>query len=181
MCNFCGSMSAMISMNFVPKYAFFVSGTGCHKDKLQAFEQALLDAGPIAHNLVAVSSILPAGCEVISPEKGFSMLTPGEITFCVMARQDTNQKDEFASAAVGVVKTDDKNKIGYLSEYHGDTEGEEETEKIAKRLAIEMFETKFNVSSKDLNLELFQASVASIQQPGDDRWVSAVAICFLVL
>ena len=167
--------------NMVPKFAFFVSGTGTHTDRLQAFERALLAAGPVAHNLVAVSSILPVGCEIISPEKGFPMLTQGEITFCVMAREDTNEKGRYASAAVGVVKTDDQKQIGYLSEYHGNTEGDAETEAIAKRMAIEMFEAKFNVLRKNVNMEFFHATTASIQQPGDNSWVSAVAICFFVL
>src|SRR5262245_27996676 len=139
-----------MATNMVPRYAFFVSGTGQHKDRLHAFENALLSAGPIAHNLVTVSSILPAGCEIISPEKGFPMLTPGQSTFCVMARQDTNEPWEHASAAVGTIIAKDKNRIGYISEYHGNAEGVAESKEIAKRLATEMYETKFRASVADL-------------------------------
>ncbi|MEK7509300.1 MAG: arginine decarboxylase, pyruvoyl-dependent [Patescibacteria group bacterium] len=164
----------------VPKYAFFVSGTGRHTDRLHAFEKALLSAGPIAHNLVTVSSILPASCEIVSPDKGFSMLTLGQITFCVMARQDTDRKGEYASAAVGTVIARSKEQIGYISEYHGDATGPNAAKEIAQRLATEMYETKFNASIQDLDVERITASAASIQNPGG-IWVSAVALCIFVL
>jgi len=165
----------------VPKYAFFVAGTGQHTDRLRAFEKALLSAGPIAHNLVAVSSILPAGCEIINPNKGFRKLRQGQITFCVMARQDTNEPNAYASAAVGVVKVKDKKQIGYISEYHGDAPGKNAAERITKRLAIEMFEAKFNTSIQNLDIEVVKSTTASIKQPGNRSWVSAVALCIFVL
>jgi len=167
--------------DFVPKYAFFISGTGSHADRLQAFDQALLDAGPLAHNLVTVSSIMPAACEVIGPEEGFQRLTPGQITFCVMARQDTNVTNEYASAAVGVVKTEDPAKFGYISEYHGDAAGSDAAKEIAVRLAIEMYERKIKTAVKDLAMERMEATAASIKQPGDATWVSAVALCIFVI
>ncbi|MSU74254.1 pyruvoyl-dependent arginine decarboxylase [Candidatus Kaiserbacteria bacterium] len=171
----------MTTINLVPKHAFFIAGTGTHRDRLQAFDQALLSAGPLAHNLVAVSSIMPAGCTVISPEEGFKMLTAGQITFCIMARQDTNQRNAFASAAVGLVKVKDPTKFGYISEYHGDASGKQEAETIAKRLAVEMFETKTGIPIKDNDVDVIHATTASIQQPGDNSWVSAVSLCIFIL
>jgi len=168
-------------MNLLPRFAFFVAGTGAHPDKLHAFEKALLNAGPICHNLVTVSSILPADCKIIPPEKGFDMLGLGAITFCVMAREDSNVPDSFASASVGVVKEKKQSRVGYLSEYHGNAEGEEATAAIGKRLAYEMFETKFGISTAGLNLEQIEGATVSIQHPGGNIWVSAVALCFFVL
>src|SRR3989344_7905521 len=165
----------------VPRFAFFVAGTGEHKDKLQAFEKALLTAGPFAHNLVTVSSIMPAGCKIIDSEKGFAKLTPGEITFCIMARQDTDNKREFASAAVGIVQPADVKKFGYVSEYHGAAPGKDEAEKIATRLALEMDEAKGGISDKDIDMDRIEAAAASIQHPGNDCWVSAVSLCVFVL
>ena len=167
-------------MNMVPRCAFFVAGTGSHPDRLHAFERALLNAGPIAHNLVAVSSILPAQCEIIEPVKGFEMLTLGAITFCVMAREDVNQPGMYASASVGVVKLKQQNHIGYLSEYHGNARGAKATAAIAKRLAVEMFETKFGTRVTDADLESLDGATASIRH-SVGGWSSAVAICFLVL
>lgn len=167
--------------SLVPKYAFFVSGTGTHKDRLQAFDHALLDAGPLAHNLVSVSSIMPAGCKTISPDEGFGMLTAGQITFCIMARQDTNQHGEFASAAVGSVKSEDPQKFGYISEYHGNARGQQEAETIAKRLAVEMFKTKTGIQIKNGDASAVHVTAASIRHTGDNSWVSAVALCIFVL
>ena len=167
--------------SLVPRFAFFVSGTGVHPDRLRAFEKALLSAGPFAHNLVTVSSIMPAGCEIITPEEGFAKLTAGEITFCIMARQDTNTMSEHASAAVGIVKVKDVSKFGYISEYHGTAAGKDEAEKIAIRLAVEMYEAKTGTLVKDLDMDRVHATAASIQHPGDASWVSAVALCVFVL
>lgn len=171
----------MTAVNLVPKYAFFVAGVGNHHDKLQAFDQALLSAGPIAHNLVSVSSIIPARCKIISPDEGFGMLTAGQITFCVMARQDTNKANEFASAAVGLVKPKDARRFGYISEYHGDAWGRDEAKEVAKRLAVEMFESKTGDKVEKTNSDIVHAVAASLQQPGDDSWISAVALCIFVL
>ncbi|MBI2610415.1 arginine decarboxylase, pyruvoyl-dependent [Candidatus Kaiserbacteria bacterium] len=168
-------------MNLVPQYAFFVAGTGTHLNRLHAFENALLNAGPIAHNLVAVSSILPAGCKIITPGEGFAMLKLGAITFCVMAREDTDVPDRWASASVGVVKPKDPNRAGYLSEYHGHASSREDAARTAQWLAREMFEVKFGCKIADLELENIEAAAASIRHPGGDVWVSAVALCMLVL
>lgn len=170
-----------MSISMVPKFAFFVSGVGMHEDRLQAFEKALLAAGPFAHNLVTVSSIMPAGCEIITPEEGFAKLIAGEITFCIMARQDTDKPLEHASAAVGIVKVKDTTKFGYISEYHGAAAGTDEAEKIAQRLAVEMYEAKTGTLIKNLAMDRVQAAAASIQHPEEECWVSAVSLCVFVL
>ncbi|TAL49042.1 arginine decarboxylase, pyruvoyl-dependent [Patescibacteria group bacterium] len=164
----------------LPKYAFFIAGTGKHKDRLQAFDRALLAAGPVAHNLVSVSSILPAECKIIPAGKGFRLLTPGQITFCVMARQDTNQKRRIVSAAVGVAKTKASKEFGYISEYHGNASSKYTAEGAAKRLAVEMLAKKLAIPPSQLNLKFTKAVAASIKQPGDDKWVCALALCVFV-
>ena len=68
----------------IPKYFFFTKGVGKHKEQLQSFELALRDAGIQMCNLVAVSSIVPPGCEQVTREKGLKMIHPGEITFVVI-------------------------------------------------------------------------------------------------
>src|SRR3989344_325547 len=163
-----------MSKTLLPKYAFFVAGTGRHIDKLEAFDRALINAGPLAHNLVSVSSIIPAGCKIVSHEKGFSMLIPGQITFCVMARQETNKPRDIASAAVGIAVPKESKKFGYISEYHGDAKDREEAKKTAKRMAAEMFAVKLNTNVKKLNLKTLEATAASIKQRGDNEWVCAV-------
>ncbi len=170
-----------MSNNFLPKYAFFISGTGQHVDHLQAFDRALIAAGPLAHNLVCVSSIIPAECKIITPEEGFPMLTPGQITFCVMARQDTNQAGEIASASVGMAKLKDSKQFGYISEFHSTTLGKDAVDEKARTLALEMLSVKKGVSASELDIEILHATTASIAHPGGDEWVSAVALCIFVI
>ena len=169
-----------MSTKLLPTHAFFIAGKGKHRDRLQAFDRALLDAGPIAHNLVPVSSILPAKCKIIKPGKGFGMLTLGQITFCVMAKEDTNKKNHVASAAVGVVKPKKSKSFGYISEYHGNTNGITRTKMVARQLAIELYANKFNKSATGAGLEFADATAASIRNTGGGEWVCAVALCVFV-
>ena len=82
----------MANHPMVPTHAFFTKGVGVHKNKLQSFELALRAAGIEKQNLVYVSSIYPPNCELLSLEEGVKALHPGQITFCVMARNQTNEK-----------------------------------------------------------------------------------------
>lgn len=50
-----------------PPKVFFVKDVGRHRDRLHSFELALRDAGIERLNPVPVSSILPPGCEIVSP------------------------------------------------------------------------------------------------------------------
>jgi arginine decarboxylase len=54
----------------IPKTFFLTKGVGRHRDHLQSFELALRDAGIQYCNIVNVSSIIPAGCKLISREQG---------------------------------------------------------------------------------------------------------------
>ena len=70
---------------------FLTKGVGVHRHALTAFELALRDADIEQQNLVYVSSILPPHCEVLVREEAVEMLRPGDITFCVLARSETNE------------------------------------------------------------------------------------------
>jgi hypothetical protein len=74
-----------------PKRVFLTRGIGVHRYALTAFEFALRDADIEQQNLVYVSSILPPRCQVIRREEGVEVLKPGDITFCVLARSETNE------------------------------------------------------------------------------------------
>ena len=101
-----------------PKKVFFTTGVGKHKNYLQSFECALRSAGIEKQNLVTVSSILPPKCEIISVEDGLQLLSPGSITFCVMARNASNEVNRLVSSSVGVAIPADRSTYGYLSEHH---------------------------------------------------------------
>ena len=128
-----------------PKQLFLTKGMGRHKEKLTSFEMALRAAGIEKYNLVKVSSILPPNCKIITKEKGMKLLSPGEIVFCVMSENSTNEPCRLLGASVGLAVPREKNDYGYLSEHHGYGQNEEIAGDYAESLAAEMLATTLGV------------------------------------
>jgi arginine decarboxylase len=103
----------------VPTSFFLTSGVGVHRERLTAFELALRDADIEQQNLVSVSSILPPRCEQVERENGVGTLRPGEITFCVMARTETDEPGRRIHSSIGLARPTDPAMYGYISEHHG--------------------------------------------------------------
>ncbi|MBU8921434.1 MAG: arginine decarboxylase, pyruvoyl-dependent [Bacteroidales bacterium] len=102
----------------VPSKIFLTRGTGKHREKLTSFEFALRDAG-IAHlNLVQVSSIFPPRCKLVKRAIGIQLLEPGEVVFCVLSKNSSNEPNRLIGSAVGVSLPRDDSKYGYISEHH---------------------------------------------------------------
>jgi len=120
---------------------FFTKGVGVHKDRLASFEAALRDAGIEKCNLVYVSSIFPPNCKVLTKEKGVEYLKAGQITFCVMARMETNEPNRLISAAIGLALPTNTNAYGYLSEHHSFGETGKKAGEYAEDLAATMLAT----------------------------------------
>ena len=130
----------------VPTHMFLTKGVGIHKEKLASFEEALRSAGIAYCNLVSVSSILPPDCKIIPRKRGEKLLNPGEITYCVMARTDTNERSRLISSSVGVaVPSGRKYNYGYLSEHHAYGETDEEAGEYTEDLAAQMLATTFGI------------------------------------
>ncbi len=129
----------------VPKKIFFTKGVGRHKERLASFEAALRDAGIEKFNLVYVSSILPPNCKIITKEEGLKLLNPGEIVFCVMARQETNEHNRLAASSIGVAIPKEGDQYGYLSEHHPHGETDEVAGDYAEDLAASMLATTLGV------------------------------------
>ena len=129
----------------VPKKVFFTKGVGVHKDKLASFELALRMAGIEKCNLVYVSSILPPHCKIVGKSEGVKLLSPGQITFCVMARNETNEPNRLTSAAIGVAVPKDRTNYGYLSEHHTFGETNTVAGEYAEDLAATMLATTLGV------------------------------------
>jgi arginine decarboxylase len=102
-----------------PKRMFLTKGVGVHRHALTAFEFALRDADIEQQNLVYVSSILPPRCAVVAREVGIELLKPGDITFCVLARSETNEFGRHVYASLGLARPADPEMYGYISELHG--------------------------------------------------------------
>lgn len=130
---------------FVPTKMFLTKGAGVHKDKLASYELALRNACIEKYNLVHVSSIFPSQCKIISRQKGLSDLKPGEITYCVMSRNETNEPNRLLSAAIGVAMPKDKNQYGYLSEHHSHGETAKKSGDYAEDLAATMLATTLGI------------------------------------
>ena len=124
---------------------FFTKGVGVHKDRLASFETALRKAGIEKCNIVYVSSIFPPSCKIISAEEGLKELSPGQITFCVMARNETNEPNRLVSAAIGLAIPKDSESYGYLSEHHAFGETDEKCGEYAEDLAATMLATTLGI------------------------------------
>ncbi|MER3422121.1 MAG: arginine decarboxylase, pyruvoyl-dependent [Nitrospiraceae bacterium] len=129
----------------VPTHMFLTRGVGVHKEKLASFEQALRSAGIASCNLVSVSSILPPACKIIPRKRGEKLLNPGEITYCVMARSETNERNRLISASVGIAIPTDRRTYGYLSEHHAYGETDEEAGEYTEDLAAQMLATTLGI------------------------------------
>jgi arginine decarboxylase len=132
-------------LKMTPRKMFFTKGVGVHKDKLSSFEVALRNAGIAKCNLVYVSSIFPPKCKIVSKAAGEKLLNPGQITYCVMARNETNEPNRLISAAVGFAMPSDSTTYGYLSEHHAFGEKAIVSGDYAEDLAATMLATTLGI------------------------------------
>lgn len=178
----------------VPSKIFFTKGVGRHKDKLVSFEMALRDAGVASCNLVSVSSIYPAGCKRVTKEEGVKLLTPGQITFCVIARNESNEPRRLMACSVGCAIPADPTQHGYLSEHHSYGEPADKAGDYAEDLAATMLATVIGVefnpeSAWDEREQQFKMSdkivktfniTQSAEGDKDGKWTTTVAIAVLL-
>ena len=129
----------------IPKRVFLTRGIGVHRQQLSAFEYALRDADIEQQNLVSVSSILPAQCELIARGTGVEAMSPGEVTFCVMARAETNEPGRRINAGIGLARPTNSSHYGYISEHHGFGMSEAETCDYVEDLAATMLASTLGV------------------------------------
>ncbi|OGQ49964.1 MAG: arginine decarboxylase, pyruvoyl-dependent [Deltaproteobacteria bacterium RIFCSPLOWO2_02_FULL_47_10] len=135
-------------MSSIPTKIFLTKGAGKHREKLQSFEMALRDAGIAQYNLVRVSSIFPPGCRIISKNDGNEQLKAGQVVFCVLSDNATNEPHRLVASSVGLATPKDRSNHGYLSEHHSFGQTEKQAGDYAEDLAAEMLATilgvKFN-------------------------------------
>lgn len=179
----------------VPKQIFLTKGRGFHKEKLASFELALRAAGIAEQNLVYVSSIFPPNCKLISRQTGQAKLLPGQICFCVMARNDTNEPNRLISSSIGLAMPSDKNLHGYLSEHEGYGQNARISGDYAEDLAAEMLATTLGIDfdldqSWDDKKQFFRMSGKIVRTnnitqtavgPKDGRWVTTVAAAVMIM
>lgn len=179
---------------FVPRSMFLTRGVGRHKEHLASFELALRDAGVAEFNLVSVSSIFPPGCRIVPRRTGLHQISPGQIVFAVIARQQTNEPNRLISASIGVAIPNDKEQYGYLSEHHAyGTKGQVAGD-YAEDLAAQMLATTLGIDfdvdkSYDEKKETWKISgkivrttniTQSAEGHKDGLWTTTVAIAVLL-
>ncbi|MFH1425325.1 MAG: arginine decarboxylase, pyruvoyl-dependent [archaeon] len=178
----------------VPKKMFFTKGVGVHKDKLASFELALRKAGIERFNIVYVSSIFPPGCKIVGEADGLKELSSGEIVYCVMARNETNEPNRLISSAIGLALPKDSENYGYLSEHHAFGETNEKAGEYAEDLAATMLASTLGIEfDSDLawheREQVYKASgkifktrntVQSAQGNKDGLWTTVIAAAVLV-
>lgn len=181
-------------MAIIPKKLFLTKGVGRHKENLSSFELALRSANIAEYNLVHVSSIFPPGCKVISRSQGVNLLTPGQIVYCVLCRNSTNEPNRLISASVGLAIPQDRNQYGYLSEHDAFGMKEKLSGDYAEDLAATMLSSTLGIDldidkSFDEKKEIWKISgkivrTTNITQSaeGDKRglWTTVVAAAIFI-
>jgi len=179
----------------IPNKVFFTKGVGKHKDYLQSFELALRDAGIEFCNLVYVSSIFPAGAKLIPKEQGIKELKPGQITFCVMARNSTNEPNRLIASSIGLALPADQSHYGYLSEHHSFGETDQKAGEYAEELAASMLASTLGIQfDPDINWDereqLFKMSgkiiktknvTQSAQGHKEGQWTTVIAAAVFII
>ena len=177
----------------LPKRMFLTKGVGRSRYKLKSFEEALRKAGVAQQNLVSVSSILPSGCKIISKDRGLPELEPGEITFCVMARSETNEHGRLVASSIGIAVPKDPRKWGYLSEVHGNGLNQKEAADTAEDLAADMLGTTLGMEVdpdkawsekeqvyKQSGLIIRTSNITQAARGQRDLWTTTVALAIFL-
>jgi arginine decarboxylase len=91
------------------------------------------------------------------------MLSPGQITFVVIARQTSNEGNRRLNAGIGVAKPKNEESYGYLSELHcfGKSchDAEEEVEDLAASMLASTLGIPFNIDAAwDEKRQIFKMS-----------------------
>jgi arginine decarboxylase len=183
------------SLNLVPKKLFLTKGVGRHREKLSSFELALRSAGIAQYNLVKVSSIVPPNCQVISRRAGLHLLSTGQIIYCVLSQNATNEAHRLLAASIGVALPKNRDNFGYLSEHHSFGQKERIAGDYAEDLAASMLAYTLGVtfdpdSSYDEKKEVWRISgrivrTTNITQSAvgnkNGLWTTVLAAAILIL
>jgi arginine decarboxylase len=182
-------------MAIIPSHFFLTKGTGVHEKDLRAFEEALRDAGVHTCNLIKTSSIIPPGCKRVSVERGMKMLSPGQITFAVIAQSQTNEPGQQVSAGIGMAQPKEPDRHGYMTEVEeaiGRTD--EDVEQDVIEMAIENLigehkpgfdgESVFRKGKKNYSVNGLDFAVDSVVQSArgaeKNKYTVVIAVAVLI-
>jgi len=182
-------------VNLTAKKIFLTKGVGRDREKLTSLERALRNAGIAPFNLVPITSIFPPGATLISRVFGLKLLDPGQILFCVMSKNFTNEPHRLITSSIGVALPKNPHSHGYLSEFSGFGLTDEKAGDYAEDLAAQMLATTLGVkfdpdSSYDEKKQIWRLSdqivkTTNITQSAigdkDGQWTTVVSAAVLIL
>jgi arginine decarboxylase len=137
---------------FKPRGYFLAGGVGVSTvSPLNAFDNALHDAGITNYNLVPVSSIIPEGAVEVEPRT----LEKGSIVFVVISVSQGTSGDRIV-AGIGWTKLE--NAMGMVMEYHGknDLDVEGVKGKLREMLKEAMMLRKLPMAEPRYHLEMLE-------------------------
>lgn len=135
----------MKGLEMTPTKIFLTKGVGRHKEKLASFESALRNAKIAEFNLVRVSSIFPPHCKLMSRNQGVEELNPGQIVYCVLSDNSTNEPHRLVAASIGLAIPKHRNRYGYLAEHKSFGQKGIDAGEYAEDLAASMLATTLGV------------------------------------
>jgi arginine decarboxylase len=174
-------MTSSTSQPLLPRFAFLTKGAGTGAYHLEAFDGALRAAGVADQNLVPVSSVFPPGCKLVSRDEGVKMLQPGQITFCVMARAESNELQRRVTAALGIALPVDVSHYGYIAEHHAEEQDEAAAKAEVEALATTLLAAKLGVDPQTVKTRERLGIAQSAQVEQDRHWTSAITLCVFIL
>ena len=147
------------------QYYYIGSGTGTGTEKLNSFDNALIEAGAGNYNLVRVSSILPTK----GKRKERIDVKEGEPLHVAYASITSNVIGSIVSAAVAVGIPKNSSKIGVIMEYEGECSKEEAEHKVISMVReamechhIELKDIEIAASECYISEEKYHTSIAVV-------------------
>ncbi len=140
------------------------SGTAEGPSKLNAFDNALLEAGIGDVNLIKVSSILPKNTKIVE----LPTLTPGDMTNCVLSYVSSPNEGDIISAAIAVATS---NEFGCVVENSGINQDPQDIREEAISMVKYMMEVR--------NLEINELIVEEINHKVINEGAAVAAVVYL--
>jgi arginine decarboxylase len=111
------------------------SGKAEGPTRLNAFDNALLDAGIGDINIIKVSSIISAGADLVElPD-----FRPGDMVNCVLAYASSDQEGDLLCATIAIAISDD---LGCVVEHSGVNKDPEEVKNEAEAMVKYMMDVR---------------------------------------
>ena len=83
--------------------------------------------------------------KIISREKGLKQIKPGQVVFCVLSKNTSNEPNRLIASSVGCAIPADKSQYGYLSEHHAFGENDNKAGDYAEDMAASMLATTLGI------------------------------------